>query len=58
MELAILVVFMIGMLLAFHFGYKAGKGESVDLIPKKFKPVVRTEEEEAKLIEKLRSRKK
>ncbi len=52
MELIILGVFMLA---SFYFGMKAGKGEDIDLIPKQFKPIVRTEEQTEKLLDKLRS---
>ncbi len=53
MELIILGLFMLA---SFYFGVKAGKGEEIELIPQQFKPIVRTEEQEAKVIEKLRSK--
>ena len=57
MELAILITFGVFMSFSFYLGVKAGKGEVIDLGFKKFKPILRTPEEEAKLIEKHRSKK-
>ena len=57
MELITLIIFGLFMLSANYLGYKQGKGESIDLIPKRFKPILRTEEQEAELVNKLRSKK-
>jgi len=55
-QLITLGLFGLFILASFYMGVKAGRGEMIDLIPKKFKPIVRTEEQEADLIKKLRSK--
>ena len=54
MDLIIFGIFLLG---AVWIGYKMGKGEVIDLIPKRFKPIIRTDEQEEALIAKLRSKK-
>ena len=49
-----LIITAIIVLVATYVGYKMGKGEKIDLIPRKFKPIIRTPEQEAALINKHR----
>lgn len=48
-----LIVFGLFLLSATVLGYKMGKGEPLDINIAKFKPIIRTEEQEQKLVDKL-----
>lgn len=50
MELIILGLFLMG---ANYMGYRMGKGDPLNININKFKPVIRNEEQEQKLVEKL-----
>lgn len=56
MELVMFVFLGVFMLAAFYFGIKAGRGEDIDLTMGGFKPIVRTDEQTEKLVDKLRAK--
>jgi len=51
------IIIAIIVLASVYLGYLMGKGETIKLPFKKFKPIIRTDEQESKLVEKLRSKK-
>jgi len=56
MELMMFIFLGAFMLASFYFGVKAGKGEELLDVPAQFKPIIRTEEQQEKLLDKLRSK--
>jgi len=54
MELVVIAEIALIVLVSIYLGYRMGKGEPLEFNFKKFKPILRTPEQEAKLIEKIK----